>query len=210
MILAIIGINGKMGNRVYEYYKDKYEIVGVDKIKHKIVPTFSSLKEIESYDVVIDFSSPSSITDLDYAIEANKIVLSGTTGIDDSLIQELLLKSKGRFYWSCNYAKGIPIFLDIIKKIRPNYDDFDFVEIHASTKKDSPSGTAKMLAKELNIDISKIQSLRLKLAPAIHEIIFTSKNERVILRHEIINYEAFLEGLNIKLMEMIDNVKETI
>ena len=31
MIMVIIGINGKMGNKVYEFFKNSYEIIGVDK-----------------------------------------------------------------------------------------------------------------------------------------------------------------------------------
>lgn len=209
MILAIIGISGKMGSRVYDFYKDKYTIIGIDKIKHKEAITYSTLKELDNFDVVIDFSSPSTYDEIIYALDNNKIVLSGTTGYDLKRIEEIGIKYKN-FYWSCNYAKGIPLFLEIIKRIMPNYEMFDFVEIHASTKKDSPSGTAKMIAQTMNINEKKIQSLRLEKAPAIHELVFSSNNERIILRHEIISHQAFLEGLDIKLKEMLENVKEII
>ena len=30
MIMAIIGISGKMGSQLYDYFKDKYDIIGID------------------------------------------------------------------------------------------------------------------------------------------------------------------------------------
>ena len=71
----------------------------------------------------------------------------------------------------------------------------DFVEIHETTKKDAPSGTAKMLAEILGVNESKIQSLRLNYAPATHELIFYSEAERITLKHEIFNKMAFVIGL---------------
>ena len=78
-----------------------------------------------------------------------------------------------------------------------------FVEIHATSKKDAPSGTAKVLARSLNISEDKIQSLRLNQAPAIHEIIFSSLDERVYLRHEILNKKAFLTGFDEELRKRL-------
>lgn len=209
MILAIIGICGNMGNRVYEYYKDKFTIIGIDKNEHKFVKTYPTLRDLK-FDIVIDFSSVKLYDELIYALENNKYVLSGTTGYTKEEIDYLSKIGKEKFYWSCNFAKGIPLFLRLITEIKPNYDFFDFVEIHASTKKDAPSGTAKMIADAINLPYSTIQSIRLPLAPAIHEIIFTSSNEKVTLRHEILDYNAFLEGLDIKLGEMMKYDKETI
>jgi len=210
MILAIIGISGNMGSKVYEHFKDKFEIIGIDKNEHKYAKTYLKLEDAEDYDLVIDFSNPSLYGELVYALLENKYVISGTTGYTKEEINYLYSIGNDRFYWSCNFAKGIPLFLKIITQIKPNYEFFDFVEIHASTKKDCPSGTAKMLADAINLPYSNIQSLRLPLAPAVHEIIFTSLNEKVTLRHEILDYHAFLEGLEIKLKEMIDYDKEII
>ncbi len=200
--MVIIGINGKMGNKVYEFFKNSYEIIGVDKFPHKFIKTYKTLFDIKKFDIVVDFSSPSAIDELYYAVELNKIVISGTTGYNDEVIQDLKSRSN-KFYWSCNYAKGIEIFKNIINIIKPYYELKDFIEIHASTKLDAPSGTSKLLAKYLDVDENKIQSIRLPHATAKHEIIFTSNNERITIKHEIINYDAYLEGLKIKLEELI-------
>ena len=58
MIMAIIGICGKMGSQIYERYKNEFQIVGIDEIKHKEVETYQSILEVPyPIDVVVDFSS---------------------------------------------------------------------------------------------------------------------------------------------------------
>ena len=204
MLMAIIGISGKMGTQLYEYFKDKFEIVGIDIINFPNVQTFKSLKDVnKKIDVVVDFSSIKAYDELKYAIDNKIITLSGTTGYSDEEIDNLFKIGGNLFYWSSNYAKGINLFTRLIKLIKKEYSLFDFIEIHALTKKDSPSGTAKMLARELDIPYEKIQSIRMHYAPPIHELIFSSKNEQITIRHEVTNAIAFLEGFENKLNEMI-------
>ncbi len=206
--MAIIGISGRMGNKLYEYFKDNYEIVGIDVIRNKNVDTYKSIKDIEfDIDVVVDFSTPNAKEELLLAIERGILVLSGTTGYEDKDIDELKRLGKNKFYWSSNYAKGIHLFSNLIDIIKKDYTLFDFIEIHAATKKDAPSGTAKMLAKKLDIPYEKIQSLRIHYAPPIHELIFSSKYEQITIRHEVMDTMAFLEGFHFKLNEMLGETK---
>lgn len=204
--MVIIGICGKMGNQMYEYYKNTYEIVGVDIKKHEIVPTLDSIDEIKNIDVIVDFSSTECYEQLKKAILSRIPVLSGTTGYDLSQIEALenLAKEKETpFVWKANYARGIKLFSNLIDVSKGKLEYLDFVEIHATTKKDAPSGTAKVLARQLEIEEDKIQSLRINQAPAIHEIIFSSDDERVILRHEIMNKKAFIIGFDEELKNVV-------
>lgn len=206
--MAIIGISGRMGTRVYEYFKKDYDIVGVDYINFKEAPTYKSLKDIPlPLDVVVDFSSVKAEPELRYALKRGLLTLSGTTGYPDKVIDELKKQGQDLFYWSANYSKGIHLFSRLIELIQKEYDLFDFIEIHAATKKDAPSGTAKMLARDLNIPYDRIQSLRINYAPPIHELIFSSRYEHIIIRHEVIDTLAFLEGFDAKLKEMIGRSK---
>lgn len=204
--MAIIGICGKMGNRIYEFYKDSFDIVGVDCMKHAHALTYDSIESINDIDVIVDFSSTDCYDQLKKGILAHIPILCGTTGYDleqiDAL-KQLALEQQSIFIWKANYAKGIKLFSKLIEDSKVAFPVLDFVEIHATTKKDAPSGTAKVLAKELNIDESKIQSLRINQAPAIHEIIFSSEDERVILRHEIINQRAFIMGFDEELKKVV-------
>ena len=206
MLMAIIGINGKMGSKLYEYYKNSFDICGVDLYPKDDVLIYKSLSDIkDKIDVVVDFSDCSLYSGLEYAVDNKILTLSGTTGYEYSQIEKLKAKGDDLFYWSANYSKGISLFTDIIKEVNEKYNLFDFIEIHASTKKDSPSGTAKMLADALNIGYENIQSLRLLHAPAIHQLMFSSNDEMIIIRHEVISSHAFLEGFDTKLKEMMNS-----
>lgn len=107
------------------------------------------------------------------------------------------------FYLESKLCQGNQTFSKLIEDCKEEFDILDFVEIHATSKKDAPSGTARVLARKLNIPEQKIQSLRLNQAPAIHEIIFSSDDERVYIRHEIINKRAFITGFDEELRKVI-------
>ena len=193
-----MGICGKMGTLIYEYLKNSNKIIGIDKIPHKEVPTYTDLKQIYNIDVLIDFSSIECYEILKEAINKRIPVFSGTTGYSKAEINKLENFSKinnSIFVWKPNYAKGIDLFSKILYQCKDEFKILDFVEIHETTKKDAPSGTAKMLAEILGVNESKIQSLRLNYAPATHELIFYSEAERITLKHEIFNKMAFVIGL---------------
>lgn len=207
MIMAIIGICGKMGSQIYEQYKNEFTVIGIDILKHPIVETYNSILECkEKIDVLVDFSSIECYQNLVEGLNQRIPLLSGTTGYDMKMIEDLYQlaeKNKTSFVWKANYAKGIKLFSKLIQECKDEFDLLDFIEVHATTKKDAPSGTAKVLAKELGIPETKIQSLRINQAPAIHEILFSSTDERVILRHEILNKKAFITGFDEELRKMI-------
>lgn len=207
MIMAIIGICGKMGSQIYERYKNEFQIVGIDELKHKEVETYQGIIEVPySIDVVVDFSSTEAYNTLVQALKKGYIVLSGTTGYSFEQIDELSKLAKENhtvFIWKANYAKGIKLFSKLLEDCKKEFEILDFVEIHATSKKDAPSGTAKVLAKSLGIPEDKIQSLRINQAPAIHEIIFSSEDERVYLRHEILQKKAFITGFDEDLRKVL-------
>ena len=202
MVVVIIGINGRIGKMLYEYYKNEFDIIGVD-TKAVGFSSFNSIQDINrKIDLVIDFSSTSALSDLIYALKNKIVVISGTTGYDKSQIEMLYEIGNGNFYYSSNYAKGVKQFIKVIKELNNNYKEFDFVETHSTNKLDSPSGTAKMIADEMKFDYSKIQSLRLNKANPIHKMIFRDKNEIITITHEITSPNAFIEGFDEILREI--------
>ena len=207
MNMAIIGISGKMGQLIYESYKDEFNIIGVDLINHPEVKTYDNIDEIiNDVNIVVDFSSYECFDFLKTALKKHKKVLSGTTGYSFEQIAELKLLAKNNqtnFIWQANYARGINLFSDLAKECMNKFDKLDLVEIHSTTKKDKPSGTAKVLAKSLGISEENIQSVRVNNAPTIHEIIFSSFDERLIIRHEVLNKKAFLKGFDDILRKII-------
>ena len=104
MVVVIIGINGRIGKMLYEYYKDKFDIIGVD-TKASGFSSFNSIQDINrKIDLVIDFSSTSALSELIYALKNNILVMSGTTGYSKNQIEMLNEIGNGNFYYSSNYA----------------------------------------------------------------------------------------------------------
>lgn len=203
MRMVILGALGKMGLKLIEKYHNDFEIIGIDLNESKLIPIKKTIDEIDDFDIAIDFSSINAKPELIKILKRNKPTISGTTGYTKDEIEYFYSLNKDQFYWSCNFSKGIALFEEISKTIKKEYPIFDFVEIHSIGKKDSPSGTAKYLADILDYPYDKIQCLRLPLAPAIHEIVYTTDNERIIIRHEAINKNAFIEGIDNKIKELI-------
>lgn len=205
MRIVILGILGKMGKKLYLKYKDEFDVIGIDIKKDDNIPIAKSIDNISDFDIAIDFSSTNAKEELIKILKRNKPVISGTTGYTKEEIKYFHSIDKDQFYWSCNFSKGIDLFKNISNIIKNEYPIFDFVEIHSTGKKDAPSGTAKYLADTLEFPYDKIQYLRLPLAPAIHELVFTTNNERIIIRHEAINKNAYIEGIDKLLRRLISN-----
>ncbi|UKI49935.1 MAG: hypothetical protein L6U99_00215 [Clostridium sp.] len=61
-------------------------------------------------------------------------------------------------------------------------------------KADHPSGTALYLANMLNVDVKNITSIRKYDEFAKHIVIYETQNERIVIKHEIKNKDAFIDG----------------
>ena len=70
----------------------------------------------------------------------------------------------------------------------------EIVELHAETKLDAPSGTAKATAGRMGTD-PRIHSVRLPGLVAHQEVIFGGPGELLTIRHDTISREAFVPGV---------------
>lgn len=68
--------------------------------------------------------------------------------------------------------------------------DIEIIEYHFKDKKDSPSGTARKIAKIFNKKVS-IHSIRTGEIIGIHEVIFTKNSQKITLKHELFNRDVF-------------------
>lgn len=222
--ILLHGCLGKMGRMVSncsESMDDISIIAGVDKylgtMPYKV---YTSLKEThENYEVILDFSSPSALSNLlEFCVKKNKPLVICTTGYNkDELnkIQEASLLIP--IFKSANMSLGINIVNSILKNYTSKlYKDFDIeiVEMHHKEKLDSPSGTALMLGDTIKKSIDKsyhyvygregmkkrekseigIHSLRGGSVTGEHEIIFSGYKERISISHIAESREVFAMG----------------
>ena len=192
---------GKMGKMVYEVSKlfPPIEIVcAIDPTATSIdLPIFKNLEEVEKgADAIIDFSNDLNLFPrLSYAKKHRLKTVIATTGFDEK--NALLLKEFSAdfpIFYSANFSKTLFLFTKIAKELKEFLPSFEveIVETHHSQKLDSPSGTAKSIAKEL--ENPTIHSLRGGTVVGEHEIRFLGKKEKITLVHSAESREIFALG----------------
>jgi 4-hydroxy-tetrahydrodipicolinate reductase len=209
MKIALLG-NGKMGKRISELATKKgYSIVCVSDSKNPAITLDLSIA-----DVAIDFSTPSTaFENISHAINSGIPVISGTTAWLDKLqkINELCMAKGSAFLYASNFSLGVNIFFELNKKLAELMKNKDYTnnihEIHHTQKIDSPSGTAVSLAEQMNKILDSqtiITSDRIKDNTGIHQITYSSKLDKIEIKHTSNNRDGFAIGAIIAAEWIID------
>ena len=233
--IIISGINGKMGNFVYDSaIKHGHAVVcGVDEITlgRTECPVYKSFDEVKHFaDAIIDFSSPTSLNGLLKYAKANKIPLViGTTDYNQNQEKEILTASECiPIFKSANTSLGVNLILKLCSLATKwlNGFDIEIVDKHHKYKKDSPSGTANLILnaikKQLEYTPSPVygrngktprqtneigvHSVRGGTVVGEHSVFFFGENESVTITHTAYSKELFADGA-IKATEFIANKK---
>ena len=199
MKIAILG-NGKMGKLISKLATEK---------GHKIVAVSSSNNRANSLDlsvadVAIDFSTPTTaFENISHAINSRVPVISGTTGWLNQLevIEDLCKVNNGAFLYGSNFSLGMNLFFKLNKQLsqlmKNQQYDSKIHEIHHTKKLDSPSGTAKKLAKDVDSILNNnppITADRIENVSGVHSITFTSLEDEIEIKHTANNRNGFALG----------------
>lgn len=152
------GYDGQMGRVIREALDpDIYQIVAGLSLegKNEEIPVYENPKDIkEKADLIIDFSAPSALDGiLAYGLNKNIPLVLAATGYTDEDYNKINKASKEiPVLSSGNMSLGVNVMEAISEKMAAMLEDFDIeiVEKHHRYKKDSPSGTAKMLFDAVN------------------------------------------------------------
>ena len=155
-------------------------------------------------DVAFEFTEPTSAEGCVTALLALGIpVVSGTTGWDPAAARRLALEKRIAFLHSANFSLGIAAARRAVAAAArllapfPAYEP-GMVERHHSAKKDAPSGTAKLLA--LEVEAARggapvpIVSLRHGGQPGEHAVIFEGPDEALEIVHRARSRALFAAG----------------
>ncbi|QQK07574.1 4-hydroxy-tetrahydrodipicolinate reductase [Miniphocaeibacter halophilus] len=161
MNILLIGATGSMGKTVEEICSESKDFkivagIGLNDGKDHKYPIYSNFSNVkENCDVILDFSNHNLITDiLNYAIKIKKPLVISTTGYTDKQVEEIENASNYiPILFSGNMSLGINILLKVVENLSKSLLDFDIeiIEKHHKLKKDSPSGTARMLFNSVNL-----------------------------------------------------------
>ncbi len=219
--LGISGVCGKMGKRIASLaMKDPgVEIKGalerpdisdigedlglIIGAKESGVKITSSLEEVSGMiDCLIEFTSPeATMKHLEVCAKKGISMVIGTTGLDEKALEAIAEKAKKvPIVFSPNMSVGVNLLFNLVEEAsRVLGRDFSIKidETHHVHKKDSPSGTAKMIKKVIaassGID-APIEAFREGEVIGNHGVVFDGKYETLEIRHDAKNRDVFASG----------------
>ena len=157
--IAVVGASGRMGQTIIESIgqNDKTSLgVSLDK--------GDNLNAVlDQFDVLIDFTRPEATLEyLAICEQANKPIVIGTTGFDDTGLLAIENAAKNiPVVFAPNMSVGVNLslkLLDMAAKVIGEESDIEIVEAHHRHKVDAPSGTAlkmgEVVANALGRDLS--------------------------------------------------------
>ncbi|MCQ2116120.1 MAG: 4-hydroxy-tetrahydrodipicolinate reductase [Bacteroidales bacterium] len=154
--------------------------------------------------VCIDFTTPDAFR-ANYPALARKFkaVVIGTTGWND-IHDEVLAcfeQAGTPMIWSSNYSIGVNVLFAAVERASELLKGHGYEphvhEIHHIHKLDSPSGTAKSIAKLVEEGIGEapeITAERIGEVPGIHTVTYLSGCDKLTFTHEAFSREGFAEG----------------
>ncbi|MEM7199336.1 MAG: 4-hydroxy-tetrahydrodipicolinate reductase [Planctomycetota bacterium] len=171
-------------------------------------------------DVGVDFSvAGAAETAIESMLEAGLHVVSGTTGLptEQRVALGALAATAGRGLLAvANFALGAVLLQRFAREAAALLPDVEIIELHHDRKRDAPSGTALEVARQLGevrgpaastgepeaaasrgqrVHGVPIHSIRLPGLLAHHEVIFGGPGQTLVLRHDVLDRQAFMPGV---------------
>lgn len=225
--ILLSGCSGKMGHAISRCVENSFEDcvisggIDISPIQDFHYPVFTEFDDFtNTADVIIDFSSPNTLDSLlTYALKNKKGVVVGTTGLKENQVEKLRIASEIiPVFFSRNMSLGINLITDLAKQaagVLGESFDIEIIEKHHNQKLDAPSGTALMLAEEINDTLDNkmvyefdrhskiakrrkneigIHSVRGGNIVGEHEVIFAGHDEVITISHSAASKEVFAMG----------------
>ena len=239
--IAITGAGGRMGKTLIEAITnsdgiqltaaienpesaligaDVGELSGVGLNNIQVVGSLSDV--INSFDVLIDFSTPTSTaSNAEVCLAHKKKLVVGTTGLTEEQSQLVNSASQGiAICMASNFATGVNLcfkLAEIAASVLGDDADIEISEAHHKDKVDAPSGTAlslgKVVADALDRDLDQVavygregqtgqrkrstigfSSVRAGDVVGDHTVLFAADGERVEITHKASSRMAFAKG----------------
>ena len=219
MKVAILGAAGRMGHMLCDLVdrSEELELVAKCDVREDYPRTWPAGTE-----AVIDFTFHEAVpANITKAAKEGVVYVLGTTGLTDEEQQSVEAAAKKiPVVQSGNYSLGVNLLLGLVKKAAEVLGieyDCEVVETHHRHKKDSPSGTALMLAKAAaegrnqNFDDVSVfgregmvgerpqgeiavHAIRGGSVIGDHTVMFAGDVERIEITHKAQTREAFAAG----------------
>ena len=154
--------------------------------------------DLEGIEVAVDFTTPTSVLgNALAALAAGVPCVIGTTGLGEDDLAELDRKAREtetQCFVAANFALGAVLMMRFAAEAARSFPRAEIIELHADTKLDAPSGTAKATAAGMGGEVP-IHSVRLPGLVAHQEVILGGLGETLTIRHDTTSREAFVPGV---------------
>ena len=127
-------------------------------------------------------------------LEARVPLVVGTTGFDTDELDRLAREAGVPCLYAPNFALGAVLMMRFAEEAYRALPRAEIVELHAETKLDAPSGTAKATAARMGDGVA-IHSVRLPGLVAHQEVLLGGPGETLTIRHDTTSREAFVPGV---------------
>ena len=187
MRVALLGIRGKVGQVLGPALEQAgHDVVGFGR---------GDALAVAGCDAAVDFTRPdAALANLRTCLEQGVPCVVGTTGFDPG---ELDAPARARglaVFVAPNFALGAVLMMRFAAEAGRYFPRAEIVELHAETKVDAPSGTAKATAALLTGETA-IHSIRLPGLVAHQEVLFGGAGQLLTIRHDTLSREAFVPGV---------------
>jgi 4-hydroxy-tetrahydrodipicolinate reductase len=184
MKIAVYGAEGKVGRLL---------VPALAKAGHQ--PVDARAGGPQGADVAIDFTTPDAVVEnVRSALQARIPVVIGTSGFDVAVVGSLAREAGLACFYAPNFALGAVLMMRFAAEAAKLLPAVEIVELHADTKLDAPSGTARATAEKIGGDVP-IHSVRLPGLLAHQEVILSGPGEVLTIRHDTTSREVFVPGV---------------
>ena len=159
------------------------------------------LVELDEAEAMVDFTVAEVVEgNVRAALEQGVPAVVGTTGWDPAAFDAHARERGVQLFYAPNFAIGAVLMMRLAEEAARFLPRAEVVELHSETKKDAPSGTAKMTAER--IGGAEIHSVRLPGLVAHQEVLFGGDGQLLTIRHDTFSREAFVPGVLLALEKL--------
>jgi 4-hydroxy-tetrahydrodipicolinate reductase len=160
------------------------------------------VRELGNADAMVDFTGPAVVeANVRAALEAGVSSVVGTSGWDPEALDGLARDRGVALFVAPNFAVGAVLMMRFAVEAARHLPRAEIVELHAETKLDAPSGTAKATAALLPGDPA-IHSVRLPGLVAHQEVLLGGLGQVLTIRHDATSREAYVPGVLLALEKL--------
>ncbi|GEB32751.1 MULTISPECIES: 4-hydroxy-tetrahydrodipicolinate reductase [Brevibacillus] len=224
--VAVAGANGRMGQEVVKMLAQDDQMIYTGNLDTRLdAEQIAKQMEEMQPDVLVDFTTPHSVyKNMELCLAHGVRPVIGTTGLTPEQLQEMTDRYKEAGLGAIiapNFAIGAILCMKFSAMAAKYMPHVEIIELHHDRKLDAPSGTALKTAEMIaavrqelkqghpeevetipgargaEYEGFRIHSVRLPGMVAHQEVLFGATGQTLSIRHDSINRESFMPGVNL-------------